>query len=143
MPSQLGPGTRWAPAALLAEAWRKGAADGVQLLAAEETARRRSARANVLAKERGVLEELRRRAGESVHHLLQDEGLRGHLATALRDELGEAARVSETAAGGLLAQAPDGRSIDASAGALVGTSLGDLDLEPLWTARRAGPASCG
>jgi hypothetical protein len=41
--------------------------------------------------------------------------------------------VSDTDDGGLFAQAPDGRSIDASIGTLVDSALADLDLEPLWT----------
>jgi hypothetical protein len=47
--------------------------------------------------------------------------------------LGGFASVSDTEDGGLFAQAPDGRSIDASIGTLVDSALADLDLEPLWT----------
>ncbi len=42
--------------------------------------------------------------------------------------------MSDTDDGGLLARAPDGRTIDASVGVLVDRALAELDLEQLWTA---------
>jgi hypothetical protein len=68
-----------------------------------------------------------------VHELLREPGNRSLLSAAVQRGLGGFASVSDTDDGGLFAQAPDGRSIDASIGTLVDSALADLDLEPLWT----------
>ena len=67
--------------------------------------------------------------------LLREPESRRLLAAALRHALGDVASVSDTEDGGLFAQAPDGRSIDASIGTLVDGALADLDLEGLWRSR--------
>lgn len=119
--------------ALLAAARAKGEADGAELLAAEQTAARRAARAAALLAQHTAYEELRRGALEAVRDLLHEPQRRGLLGELLRDRLGGVASVSDTPDGGLFAQAPDGRSIDASVGALVDSALTGLHLERLWT----------
>jgi hypothetical protein len=120
-------------AALLEAARAKGRSDGAELLAAEQTAVRRAARAAILLAQRTAYEELRQGAVEAVRDLLREAEQRRLLGARLRDRLGGLATVSDTADGGLFAQAPDGRSIDASVGALVDSALADLHLEQLWT----------
>jgi len=119
--------------ALLSAARAKGEADGAEALAAEQAAARRSARAALLAAQRAAYEELRSGAVRAVRELLREPGNRSLLSAAAQRGLGGFASVSDTDDGGLFAQAPDGRSIDASIGMLVDSALADLDLEPLWT----------
>jgi vacuolar-type H+-ATPase subunit E/Vma4 len=119
--------------AVLEAARAKGESDGAELLAAEQTAAHRAARAAVLLAQHTAYEELRRRALEAVGKLLQEPERRSLLAALLRDRLGGVATVSDTADGGLFAQAPDGRSIDSSVSALVDSALAGLHLEQLWT----------
>ena len=121
--------------ALLADARTRGEAEGAELLAAEQTAARRSARAALLGAQRAAYEDLRSRAAQGVRALLREPENRRLLAAALRHALGDVASVSDTEDGGLFAQAPDGRSIDASIGTLVDGALADLDLEGLWRSR--------
>jgi vacuolar-type H+-ATPase subunit E/Vma4 len=121
--------------ALLADARMRGEAEGAELLAAEQTAARRSARAALLGAQRAAYEDLRSKAAQGVRSLLREPENRRLLAAALRHALGDVASVSDTEDGGLFAQAPDGRSIDASIGTLVDGALADLDLEGLWRSR--------
>ena len=121
--------------ALLADARMRGEAEGAELLAAEQTAARRSARAALLGAQRAAYEDLRSKAAQGVRSLLREPENRRLLAEALRHALGDVASVSDTEDGGLFAQAPDGRSIDASIGTLVDGALADLDLEGLWRSR--------
>jgi vacuolar-type H+-ATPase subunit E/Vma4 len=119
--------------ALIEAARAKGEDDGAELLATEQTTARRAARASLLRAQRAAYEELRRAAVLAVHDLLREPEHRHLLGAALRRGLGDLATVDDTSDGGLLAQAPDGRSMDASVGTLVDTALADLDLEQLWT----------
>ena len=119
--------------ALLEAARAKGESDGAELLAAEQRAAHRAARAAVLRAQHAAYEELRRGALEAVRELLQEPERRGLLGALLRDRLGGLATVTDTDDGGLFAQAPDGRSIDSSVGALVDRALAGLPLEQLWT----------
>lgn len=119
--------------ALLEAARARGESDGAELLAAEQTAAHRAARAAVLLAQHTAYEELRRSALEAVRELLQEPERRRLLGALLRDRLGGLATVSDTADGGLSAQAPDGRSIDSSVSALVDSALAGLSLEQLWT----------
>ena len=121
--------------ALLADARTRGEAEGAELLAAEQTAARRSARAALLGAQRAAYEDLRSGAAQGVRALLREPENRRLLGEALRHALGDVASVSDTEDGGLFAQAPDGRSIDASIGTLVDGALADLDLEGLWRSR--------
>ena len=121
--------------ALLADARMRGEAEGAELLAAEPTAARRSARAALLGAQRAAYEDLRSKAAQGVRSLPREPENRRLLAAALRHALGDVASVSDTEDGGLFAQAPDGRSIDASIGTLVDGALADLDLEGLWRSR--------
>lgn len=118
----------------LARARAQGEADGAALLRADEAAARSAARSALLAAQRTAYDELEQRSREAVRALLREPGNRQRLASALRARLGEVAEVSDTDDGGLLARAPDGRTLDASVAALVDTALADLDLEQLWTA---------
>ena len=129
--------------ALLADARTRGEAEGAELLAAEQTAARRSARAALLGAQRAAYEDLRSKAAQGVRSLLREPENRRLLAAALRHALGDVASVSDTEDGGLFAQAPDGRSIDASIGTLVDGALADLDLEGLWTIPLSPRARCG
>lgn len=119
--------------ALLEAARAKGEDDGAELLAAEQTAAHRAARAAVLLAQHTAYGELRQHALEAVRELLKEPERRNLLGALLRDRLGGLATVSDTADGGLFARAPDGRSIDSSVSALVDSALAGLHLEQLWT----------
>lgn len=121
-------------AAMLARARAQGVADGAAMRRADESRARSAARTDHLAAQRETYEELRRRARQAVRALLREPGNRELLAEALRRRLGGVADVEDTDDGGLSARAPDGRSMDASVGALVDRALAGLDLEQLWTA---------
>lgn len=120
-------------AAMLARARAQGEADGAALRRADEARARSAARTDHLVAQREAYEHLRRTAGEAVAALLREPGNRERLAESLRRALGGRATVADTDDGGLSARAPDGRSIDASVGALVDRALAGLDLERLWT----------
>ena len=118
--------------ALLADARGRGAADAAALDAVEEARRRRAARGVVLGAQRAAYDELRRRSCAAVATLLADPARRAYLADGLRGRLGDRAIVRDQPDGGVVAQTPDGRSIDASVVALVDGALAELDLEQLW-----------
>lgn len=122
-------------AALLAMARARGEADGAARLAAEQARSRGATRTRLLEAQQAIYEQLRHNAGQTVRELLQAPGNRRRLADALVHRLGGRATVSDTDDGGLLAQTPDGRSVDASIVALVDGALADLDLEQVWTPR--------
>ena len=122
-------------AAVLAEARARGAADAAALLADERARARRAARSVVLDAQRAAYHELREQAHQSVRRLLDDPRWRKRLITAIGRELGGSAVIREHPAGGVIAEASDGRSVDASADALVEGVLANLDLEQLWAAR--------
>lgn len=117
---------------LVADARDRGAADAGWVLAAEETALRRSARGVVLAAQRDAWERLRRESRLAVRALLEEPGARDGLAALLRARL-PGCSVQDTEDGGLLAEADDGRSIDASVAALVDRVLPGMDGERLWS----------
>lgn len=121
-------------AAMVAQARAQGDEDGAELRRADQARARSAARAELLAARSATYDELRRRARTEVRELLEQPGERELLARALRDRLGGGAVVSDTDDGGLVARAPDGRTIDASVGVLVDRALAGLDLEQLWTA---------
>jgi hypothetical protein len=121
-------------AAMLARARAEGEEDGAALRRADQARARSAARAGLLADRRAVYDELCRRARAAVGELLADPANRERLAEVLRRGLGGRASLSDTDDGGLLARAPDGRVIDASARVLVERALAGQDLEQLWTA---------
>jgi len=118
--------------ALLADARARGAADAAALDAVELARRRRAARGVVLRAQRAAYDDLRSRACAAVQMLLADPDLHAHLADAVRGGLGDRAIVRDRPDGGVVAQTPDGRSIDGSVTALVDGALAELDLEQLW-----------
>lgn len=119
-------------AALLADARTQGEADAAALLAVERAQARRAARGVVLGAQRAVYDELRRRARTAVQALLADPDRRARLADVACGRLGDHAIVRDLPDGGVAAETPDGRTIDASVDALVDGALADLDLEQLW-----------
>lgn len=127
-------GARDEAAALVADARAQGEADAAALLAVERSHARRVARGAVLAAQRAVYDELRERARIAVRALLADPDRRARLATVVRGRLGDHAVVRDRPDGGLVAESPDGRGVDASVEALVDSALADLDLEQLWAA---------
>ena len=118
--------------ALLADARARGSADAAALDAVEVARRRRAARSVVLGAQRAAYDELRSRACAAVQVLLADPARRARLADVARGRLGDRAIVRDAPDGGVVAQTPDGRSLDASVAALVDGALEDLDLEQLW-----------
>lgn len=128
-------GARAQADAVLAEARTRGEADATGLLAVEGAQARRTARAVVLAAQRASYDELCRRARAAVADLLADPDRRRRLAVTVRERLGEGATVRDDPAGGVVAESPDGRRIDASVDALVAAAMSELDLEQLWVAR--------
>lgn len=120
--------------ALLAKARAQGETDAAAMFASEMDRARRSARGVVLAAQRAAYNELRQRAITAVRGLLADPARRARLATVLRSQLGDQAVIREHPDGGIVAETPDGRSIDASIEKLVDNAVADLDLEQLWEA---------
>lgn len=120
--------------ALLAKARAQGAMDAAAMFTSEMDRARRSARGVVLAAQNAAYHELRQRALTAVRALVADPAGRGRLETVLRNQLGDQAVLQEHADGGIVAETPDGRSVDASVEKLVDRALADLDLEQLWTA---------
>lgn len=120
--------------ALLAKARAQGETDAAAMFASEMDRARRSARGVVLAAQRAAYTELRQRALTAVRGLLADPARRARLAAVLRSQLGDQAVVREHPDGGIVAETPDGRSLDASIEKLVDSAVADLDLEQLWAA---------
>jgi len=122
-------------AAVLARARADGEAEAAALLEAEAARSRQVARSLVLAARRATYDEARVRARSAVRALLADGQRRARLAAALRARLGGVGAVRDHPDGGLVAETGDGRSIDASAGALVDTVISAKDVEQLWASR--------
>jgi vacuolar-type H+-ATPase subunit E/Vma4 len=120
--------------AVLAQARALGEADAAAMLAAERARARSAARGEVLAAQRAAFDELRDQARTAVAGLLADPVSRGRLAASMRTRLGDGATVRDHPAGGVVAESPDGRRIDACLDALLDAALAELDLEQLWTA---------
>jgi hypothetical protein len=118
--------------AMLAEARAEGAADGEALREAQRAVARRAARTVVLKAERDVFDQLREQARVAVSARLADPVRRAALGAAMRIQLHDHALVRSTLDGGLVAEASNGRRVDASVRALVDAALADLDLEELW-----------
>lgn len=120
--------------ALLAKARAQGEMDAEAMFESEMDRARRSARGVVLAAQRAAYNELRQRALTAVRGLVADPARRARLATLLRGQLGDQAVIREHPDGGIVAETPDGRSVDASIEKLVDIAVADLDLEQLWAA---------
>ena len=118
-------------AAVLARARTDGEAQAAATLATEAARSRQMARGLVLGAQRAAYDELQERARSAVRGLLADPGRRAGLAAALRSRLGDHAVLRDHPDGGLLAETDDGRSIDASIGALVDAALSGTDMEQL------------
>jgi len=121
--------------AVLAEARARGEADAAGLLAAERAQARRAGRGVVLAAQRAAYDDLCRGARTAVAELLADPDRRRRLSAIVGDRLGEGATVRDHSAGGVMAESPDGRRIDASVDALVDAAITNLDVGQLWAAR--------
>jgi vacuolar-type H+-ATPase subunit E/Vma4 len=120
--------------ALLASARVQGRADAVALLEVETARARRAARGVVLAAQQAAYDRMCGQAREAVRALLDEPGCRSRLEAVIRDQLGSQAVVRDLPDGGVLAESPDGRSIDASVAALVERAVAGLHPERLWTA---------
>ena len=121
-------------ASLLAGARAQGAADADAQLAADRARSRHAARSVVLDAQRAAYERMRRQARDAVRRLLDDPAERARLAAIACRQLGDHAVVHDQPAGGVLAEAADGRRIDASVDALVDSAVSRLDLDQLWAA---------
>lgn len=117
---------------LLGQAHEQGAADAAMLAETAAARARRADRARVLQAQRDCYDTLRAAAREAVGDLLSSADRRVQLTDLLRDELGPDATVRVEPEGGLVAEAPDGRRLDASVAALTDRALSGLDLEGLW-----------
>ena len=122
-------------AAVLAQARTDGEAQAAALLASEAALSRQMARGLILGAQRAMYDDLRARACSAVRGLLDDPERRARLAATLRSRLGSDAVITDHSDGGLLAETDDGRSIDASVGALVDAVINGTDLEQLWDTR--------
>ena len=122
-------------AKVLAQARTDGEAQAAALLATEAALSRQAARGLVLGAQRDMYDDLRARARSAVRDLLDDLDRRAQLAATLRSRLGTQALIRDHPDGGLLAETDDGRSIDASIGALVDAVINAKDLEQLWDTR--------
>ncbi len=111
--------------AALAEARSRGEADAAGMLTVERAQARRTARAVVLAAQHAAYDELCRQARAAVADLLADPDRHRGLAVIVRERLGDGAVVRDDPAGGVVAESPDGRRIDASVGALVTAAMSD------------------
>jgi hypothetical protein len=111
----------------------QGAAEGAAQAAAELAGARRQARARILAAQADLYQEVRRAARDGVRALLEEDGNRRKLGLVLRARLGARCRLADTADGGLLGVAEDGRTIDASVASLADAAVEQLDLGELWT----------
>jgi hypothetical protein len=119
--------------ALLAAARAEGAADAAALLRIEATRSRHEIRGILLTAQRSAYDELRGHARLAVRTLLADPAIRAQLVAMIRRRLGDRATIHDAPDGGLLAQAPDGRSVDASVAALVDRAVAGLHPEQLWS----------
>ena len=119
---------------MIAEARARGLDDARALLAVERARGRLVARNFVLNAQRASYDELSRAARTAVRDLLEEPTERDRLATLLRGQLGDGVIIRDHPEGGLVAEGPDGRTIDASVPALVEQAVADLDLEQLWKA---------
>jgi vacuolar-type H+-ATPase subunit E/Vma4 len=122
-------------AAVLARARAEGEAEAGAMLATEAARSRQVARGLVLDAQRAAYDELRERARSAVRGLLEAPDRRARLAASLRARLGDQGTVRDHPDGGLLAETDDGRSIDASIGALVDADVSGKDVEQLWDTR--------
>jgi vacuolar-type H+-ATPase subunit E/Vma4 len=122
-------------AARLAQVRSEGEAVAAQLEAQERGRSHQAARGVVLAAQRAVYDDVRSQTRDRVRELLADPERYQELAETLRRELGQDAAISEHPGGGVLAEAPDGRRIDASVDVLVDRALSNLALEQLWSSR--------
>jgi len=118
--------------ALLAQARAEGEADAAELQAADLGRSRREARGILLAAQRAVYDELRSRAQAAARTLLADPEQQRPLVALVQAQLGPHATVRDHPAGGVIAEAPGGRRIDASVDVLVERVLTGSDLEQLW-----------
>jgi len=121
-------------ATMLADARARGEADAAGLLAVEHARARRVARSVVLEAQRAAYAELLTQTRQAARLLLADPLRREQLVAALRRQLGEYASIRDHPDGGIIAETPDGRSIDASVATLIDRAVADLDLEQLWAA---------
>jgi len=122
-------------AARLTQVRSEGAAVAAQLEAQERGRSHQAARGVVLAAQRAVYDDVRAQTRAAVRELLADPEQYQRLAATVRGELGQDAAVRDRPDGGLVAEAPDGRRVDASLDALVERALTNLDLEQLWSSR--------
>jgi vacuolar-type H+-ATPase subunit E/Vma4 len=123
--------------AIRREARTQGEADGREVLVAERARARRRARATVLSAQGDAYSTLRDDARAAVMAVRDDPdypALRDRLAAQATAMVGAGATVTESADGGVVAEAPGRRA------ALTLTALADqvldtlgLDLETLWT----------
>ncbi|HEY7596977.1 MAG TPA: hypothetical protein VH969_27770 [Actinophytocola sp.] len=124
-------------AEILAEAEARGEDEAAELRSARLARVRRGLRADELAAQRAVYDELSERVTEAVCRLRQEPGyedLRDHLADAARRVLGEDTVVTEAPGGGILA-ARRGHRLDYSLTGFAARAVARLgaDVSGLWT----------
>ena len=119
-------------AGILAEARRRGAADGADLVRSEQAAARREAGAVVQQARQAAYDRVRKGAVEAVGEVVARGIARERLRALVRDELGEDARLTDAPDGGVVGETSDGRRVEASAARLVDLVLARSDLEGWW-----------
>ncbi len=122
---------------LVAAARAEGEADATAAVAARMVQSRRDARRTILAGQRELYDELRRRCRSAATALTESpeyEGLRRQLVERARDQLGSAATVTDSPDGGVLASAGS-RRLDLRLPALADRALDGTGAEVarLWT----------
>jgi len=123
---------------LLATARAEGAADASAAVAARMTQSRRDARRAILAAQRELYDELRRRCRAAATGLAESpeyEGFRRHLAEQAQARLGSETTVTDSLEGGVVASAGS-RRLDLSLPALADRALerSSAEVTGLWTA---------
>jgi hypothetical protein len=113
----------------------QGEADARVAVRVAQARARQRARGIVLAAQREVYEELRRRAIAAVGTELARPAARARLAATLHGRLGPGAELTDTGGGGMTAATSDGRLVTATPEELVDRALAVIDLEQLWTSR--------
>jgi vacuolar-type H+-ATPase subunit E/Vma4 len=120
-------------AQVLAVAATEGEAEGRELAALATARAEQRARTALLEARHAAYAQLVDACERAVAAALREPDQRSALHRALRARLGADVTVRDTADGGLRAEAPDGRAVDASVAALVARALEGLDLEGLWS----------
>lgn len=121
--------------AIVAAAHQDGIRDATARLRLDRARVQRDSRRLVLVAQRQAYDDIVEQAQAGVRALLATGPAHEELAAQILRRLGSGAAVHPHPAGGLIGQAADGSTVDASVFALVGQAIASVDLEPLWTGR--------